>query len=696
MRIVATHDLFRGHESGLPSIAENSRWIHELLRIALVGLPGRLELVQAVGDGGVVDVARIYGRLGLPANASGWARMVSEPALAEVPELVSLMSGDLVVGFGLTPALLRGLDTAGVRVLDVEISPFRFGRKLYFRARTTCPVLARILGHLEVGRDEIAREAQIMAGLHVRSVAPGAADRAIGVVFGQSHLDLSIVERGRIASLEDDGVIEKLSALATEVEELHVVPHPSTSARPSNLHRILAEVPNALLENQQAYAYLLSGGLRFAAALSSSTLHEAAAFGRRACPLIVPDRDCRALLPPALTDWVDVHDGLFAPSTWRAVIEGSDATGPTSLGDRDSRIVGATFGRPAAVPPALRPLPFLDLDQPHPVCPGGRAAEALRSGWSQPESWGTWSLGDYASLAFRFAADRRVRVRIDLQLCVPYPPLAPEIRVRVPGRPGFTPIDLQQSGLDNFFEIEVEPTSTGGLFNLAFQILSPASPAAFGINAEERRLAVGVRSIEIKSGREGEKAVAGRQANAFRSDYYEDLHARSPGYQQNNWLLPYVRPLGHLAPATVVECGCGNGAFVEAIATFAGEVIGLDWAPSPLFPHSMRGVRFHRWNAVADSVPAADLVCSADFLEHIPPDQVQDVLGRILTAAAAQFHVIACYDDFHSHLTIEPPASWLARFDQVVPGFRLLDAPTRSQDRPIAVLTNIPVERLGF
>ncbi len=694
MRIVVTQDIFRGRESGLTSVGGNARWLNELLRVALIGTNSDLRLVQPVSEGGNVDVARVYERLGIPASAAGWAQMVSEPMLAGLPELTPLMSTDLVVGFGLTPALMRGLDAAGVRILDIEISPLRFGRNLFFRARTTCATTRELLQLLQVSRDEIAQDVQFVAGKLALFAPRDKANGAFGVAFGQSHIDLSIVERGRIASLEDDGVIQRLTALAETVEELHVVPHPSLSARPSNLHRVLDEIPNAVLERQQAYSYLAAEDLRFVTALSSSTLREAEAFGRTARPLITPDRDCAALLPPGLSEWFDVHDVLFSPATWRYLTEVPGAADLPGFHPRHSSIIRRSLRWPAPDVQPLRPLPRLDSGRVHSLSSGSRATQILRSGWSDPESWGTWSCSSYASLAFRFDTADPVRVRIDLQLFAPEPLLAPEIRVRAPGAARFMRADLKQSGQDLYIEFDVDPASTRGLCNIAFQALSPSSPASLGISADDRPLSVGLKSIEIQTGGATHDVLAARQASAFRSGNYEDLHAGSPGYQRNNWLLPYVRLLGHLTPRVVVECGCGNGAFVEAIAAFSSEVIGLDWAASPLFPHSRRGVRFQQWDAILDAVPDADLVCSADFLEHMPPENVQDVLGRILTAAPAQFHVVACYDDLHSHLTIEPPASWLARFNRVLPSFRLIDGPTRSQDRTVAILTNIPAERL--
>ncbi len=42
-----------------------------------------------------------------------------------------------------------------------------------------------------------------------------------------------------------------------------------------------------------------------------------------------------------------------------------------------------------------------------------------------------------------------------------------------------------------------------------------------------------------------------------------------------------------------------------------------------------------------------DLVVSADFLEHLAPETLPEILRRIDSLSSKAFHKIACYDDGH-------------------------------------------------
>lgn len=698
-KLVVTHDIFRSRDCGLLSVAENARWLHAMLGVTLHGRAVEVNLASGTADGGSIDVAAALARLAVSPNLAGWARLVSMGDLGDVPELATLTDADFVVGFGLTPSLINTIDRAGLPLLDIEISPLRFGRSKFFRARTNRPDLASLLETIGIDRDEIAQDVQSFVGRAARSSVCCADRPSIGVVLGQAHIDLSIVGNGELCSLEDDAVLARIAELASDVDELHLLPHPSVGLRPGNMHRLIEAIPNAVLERRRVYPYFVSGSTKFVTSLSSGALAEAAAFGIPAIGLMVPDRDRRDLLPRCMSEWVDVHDGLFAPSFWRRIVSGGldNAAGQRLA----SRLVADALGAGEAAGWFAEPVHSL----PRPAvgdrlvpAGAGTCRNAFRFGWHDPEPWGVWSAADYASIAFRVDSLPAVRIRIALQVLQPRPDAVPEIHYTTSASCEFLPLELAPGDPDPTLELTIDTRTSGGVVSVTFHNLAPCSPAALGMSDDERRLGIGVRWIEIvaddvPSGA-GEARTRGLRD---RSDgYYETLHRTNGGYQTNNWLLPYVWALGRLAPGSVVECGCGNGAFVEAMAAFAKRVVGLDWAPSPLFPHSRRGVEFRRWNAWVDAVPAADLVCSADFLEHMPADVLDSLLDRITSAGPRQFHIVACYDDFHSHLTIEPPAFWLDRFNAARPGFRLLDAPVRAQGREIAVITNIDYGQSGW
>lgn len=163
-------------------------------------------------------------------------------------------------------------------------------------------------------------------------------------------------------------------------------------------------------------------------------------------------------------------------------------------------------------------------------------------------------------------------------------------------------------------------------------------------------------------------------------EYYQGLHERDTGYRTNNWLVPELPRLGAAAAGTIVEIGCGNGRFLRAAAAVAAQVIGVDFARSPLLADLPEKVRFVQADVVRDELPRGDLCCSADVLEHFQAADVLAVLARLHAIAIHQYHLIACYDDGHSHATIASPAIWLAMFRSLSPAYRIADIRPRRND----------------
>jgi SAM-dependent methyltransferase len=175
------------------------------------------------------------------------------------------------------------------------------------------------------------------------------------------------------------------------------------------------------------------------------------------------------------------------------------------------------------------------------------------------------------------------------------------------------------------------------------------------------------------------------------SAYYERLHAADNNYQTNNWLLSELEAILSIKPQSVLEVGCGNGRFLAEIKKNVPQAIGIDWARSPMLAKLGVAECFQPCDITKNELPRADLVCSADVLEHIAPDALMLTLERLDRAGAHQYHVIACYDDNHSHLSIMPPEHWLERFHRISSRYRLLETRVRfgrrNKRKPICVIS---------
>jgi len=181
-----------------------------------------------------------------------------------------------------------------------------------------------------------------------------------------------------------------------------------------------------------------------------------------------------------------------------------------------------------------------------------------------------------------------------------------------------------------------------------------------------------------------------RSNEALDASFYDRQHLDAQ-YRQNNWLLDQVPVLKRANPGTVIEVGCGNGRFLRAMAPHVRKVIGIDWAFSPELTGLPGNVQLLRLDIVSGQIPAGDLICSADVLEHLAPRDVEPVVAKLTRTAAYQHHVIACYDDGHSHLSILPPVAWFALFRKHSPDIYLSDVYCRRNDpsQIVCIVSNL-------
>lgn len=176
------------------------------------------------------------------------------------------------------------------------------------------------------------------------------------------------------------------------------------------------------------------------------------------------------------------------------------------------------------------------------------------------------------------------------------------------------------------------------------------------------------------------------------ADYYQTLHENHPAFRNNNWMTQDLVALRAIAGESLLELGCGNGLFLEIACEYWPTVMGVDWARSPVLEDVLRRmpqIMFERADLLSWQAPQRfDLVVSADFLEHLPPDHLISALRGFHSFGANHFHRIACYDDGHSHLSIHSPETWVQIFETAVPGgYRLLTSEARKGNPDKLVIT---------
>lgn len=130
------------------------------------------------------------------------------------------------------------------------------------------------------------------------------------------------------------------------------------------------------------------------------------------------------------------------------------------------------------------------------------------------------------------------------------------------------------------------------------------------------------------------------------------------------------------ANATVVDFGCGTGRGALAIQRATGcSVILTDFAEN-CRDLDAEALPFVRADLSCDTLPVGDVGYCCDVMEHIPPHQVDTVLGNIMAHVPSAFFNIDFGDDICGamigeklHLSIDPHEWWLERF--IALGYRV-------------------------
>ena len=423
--VIFADDFFRSAANGLQYHVANRRFLRGFFDSTLgrLGLPVRE--VAPLSEGGRIDVARLMARLDLPCTPAGWARACIADLLPVHGRdgMPAFDPGCLVIGWGLTPALQHCIARSGASYLDIEIDPRRFTEHLHFCARTNDPVIEAALQARRVDEELFWNHAAAHKGYFARHGPPSLFDPRlrVGLFFGQSLVDLSLVSGGR--TMHPASVIAPLRELARSVDLLVVKPHPYEPAL-HDLAPIARAIPNVAWTQENTYALLSAGNVHFAASLSSSVLTEARYFRKPAHALIRADRNAAGQLPLACSAWIPVGPELGAMDFMTAISGVGDAAPRLFAAWPATAIDRAFMTRWGfdAQSRGLLDVAELQLSRPYLFHPGSPATGWLSHGWSAPDAEGAKSAGELACLVIPLPSlsdspshqqPHRLEVRID-------------------------------------------------------------------------------------------------------------------------------------------------------------------------------------------------------------------------------------------------------------------------------------------
>jgi SAM-dependent methyltransferase len=290
--IAILDDFLRAEPNGLAHHVGNRRWLATMAR----SLAGEAFAVRELGSDltgdAHLDVPAFMAALGLDCGAAGWAAAWErEPTERFVSLLGARLEGvDAVAGFGLSNVVATAVDQLGLPFIDVEVSPFRFQPDLDIDARTNVPALAAspLFAVPEARLRAAATAVRGWSARHAADLIPTGVGR-VGVVFGQTEVDASLVDGGRLGDFAAHA--ETVRAWAEGLDHILFRPHPyaATAAAFQLLTTILPTIRPTRISS---YVLLASDHVERFLAISSGIIDESSYFDAapRSTRLFLPKR----------------------------------------------------------------------------------------------------------------------------------------------------------------------------------------------------------------------------------------------------------------------------------------------------------------------------------------------------------------------------------------------------------------------
>jgi hypothetical protein len=507
-KVAFTGDLFRDRHFEVESTSYNVRWIQGLFHDSLAAEGFSVFRFAGKSEGGSFDVKQFQALAGLEPTPDGWAKAVSStiPETA-APLFADLTTASLVLGWGLPPSIMGFLQRSGVNFLDVEVDPIRFADDLFLRMRTNAPSIARILERYAESDRTLRREVASIRALTSRrdaeTLKPG---KSIAVFAGQMPIDLAVVKQGRIARPED--YLQEIRNVANDVEIFLVKPHPNSRSN-EHILPLISYIPNSHLCNSNIYRILCDTNLRHVVSLSSSVLREASLFRIPSTHLLTCDRDDSLLIPDLARQWhriradVSFQDELFGSlrnQTWLEAVLISRRT------DRDNSInLRSSFDGEWGLA-ELRANGSTTLDLPKlpqaATCTQqlwpSEIKPYLRSGWSAPEDWGTWSDGEFHFIEAQledFDNWSGVVATLHLTAYLPAGITFQRARIFQAGKLVAETTFVKEGPTTTAVAVEVQSPT----FKVLIETPDAVSPVELGHGEDSRKLGIGLRLLAFSA-----------------------------------------------------------------------------------------------------------------------------------------------------------------------------------------------------
>jgi hypothetical protein len=284
MNIIFTGDLLRINTEECNFDHKDVNTIYNLFHLQITAVTG-VKPISWLGrqDGGIFDVRKFYKLNGLNFSLRNWVALSSgarEPTSESEEYFKNCFRDCFVISQECGPLFWKLFKKHNIPCIDMFISPVRFLEDIHWAIKTNVDAARCSLIKYAVDENYIrlcANSLKIYYGQR-RALLPKSL-----LFVGQTKIDLSLLKDGKIHDIYD--FKKELGTMFAQYKNVYFKKHPFAQDD-KRTNNFLSSFGNIIFTDENIYKMLCDENLSTVVSLSSSVLHEAAYFGKKAIPLL--------------------------------------------------------------------------------------------------------------------------------------------------------------------------------------------------------------------------------------------------------------------------------------------------------------------------------------------------------------------------------------------------------------------------
>lgn len=273
-RVCFTGDILRPGTNGKSSQWINIYWLEQFFGPSIrqaVSVP--LEKVLWLSGFGDFDASVIFHHYGMSPQPENWAQLYyADPTLKAAEYVSSHFDSSVVIGFELSPFIMKCLDMAGIIYVDVTIHPIRYMSDIPLYFSTNNIKIYNALERYRLFDEALYAEGRMLAGVRRRMGYQAPRAHSVALLCLQTAQDRVLIDKNKFVRWES--YLDQVLTLRDKFDRILIKPHPLETIQ-FDLGLLLDTVPSVEVIDKNFYQLIAKGDVDKVVSLSSGTTLEA-------------------------------------------------------------------------------------------------------------------------------------------------------------------------------------------------------------------------------------------------------------------------------------------------------------------------------------------------------------------------------------------------------------------------------------